>query len=120
MSPLSPPREVWETVWHYMQGGPGVFKGDLHYYTSEGDVRARLGQIDTHACPLYFLTGEYDYSCTPDDTRELARQITGSQVTIMEGLGHFPVSEDPQRFLGYLRPVLARIIEQGAKVGRGG
>jgi hypothetical protein len=24
----------------------------------------------------------------------------------MEGLGHCPMSEDPERFLGYVRPVL--------------
>jgi hypothetical protein len=28
----------------------------------------------------------------------------------MEGLGHFPVSEDPERFLTYLRPVLNDIL----------
>jgi hypothetical protein len=33
----------------------------------------------------------------------------------MEGLGHFPMSEDPARFLGYLRPVLASILERGNK-----
>jgi hypothetical protein len=27
----------------------------------------------------------------------------------MDGLGHFPMSEDPERFLGYLRPVLGEI-----------
>jgi pimeloyl-ACP methyl ester carboxylesterase len=111
IAPTAPEADRWETIWHYMQGGPGVFKGDLHYYTSDGDVRARLGEIDTRACPLYLLTGEYDYSCTPDDTRALAGRIPGALVTIMEGLGHFPVSEDPQRFLGYLRPVLAAILD---------
>jgi pimeloyl-ACP methyl ester carboxylesterase len=92
-----------------MQGGPGVFKGDLHYYTSDGDVRARVAEIDTRACPLYLLTGEYDYSCTPADTRDLAARIPGAQVTIMGGLGHFPMSEDPERFLDYLRPVLRSV-----------
>jgi pimeloyl-ACP methyl ester carboxylesterase len=110
IAPTAPEADRWETIWHYMQGGPGVFKGDLHYYTSDGDVRARLAEIDTRRCPLFLLTGEYDYSCTPDDTRALARQIEGAQVNIMEGLGHFPVSEDPQRFLAYLRPVLAAIL----------
>jgi pimeloyl-ACP methyl ester carboxylesterase len=114
VAPMAPEADRWETIWHYMQGGPGIFKGDLHYYTSEGDVRDRVARIDTSACPLYLLTGEYDYSCTPDDTRELARHIRGAQVTIMDGLGHFPVSEDPPRFLGYLRPVLSRIAEQSA------
>ena len=98
-----------------MQGGPGVFKGDLHYYTSDGDVRERVAGINTGDCPLYFLTGEYDYSCTPADTRDLAGRIEGAHVTIMEGLGHFPVSEDPPRFLGYLRPVLERILARDAQ-----
>ena len=26
----------------------------------------------------------------------------------MEGMGHVPMSEDPDRFLAYLRPVLAQ------------
>jgi hypothetical protein len=32
----------------------------------------------------------------------------------MRGLGHFPMSEDPQVFLGYLRPVLERIAREDA------
>lgn len=100
--------QVWETLWHYMQGGPGVFKGDLHFYTADGDIRARVAQIDTSQCPLWLLTGEYDYSCTPQDTEFLARSICGSHWEIMKGMGHFPMSEDPERFLNYLRPVLAQ------------
>lgn len=106
MAPSSPAKERWETIWHYMQSGPGVFKGDLNFYTLDGDLRARLGAIDTSACPVHLLTGEYDYSATPDATRETAAHIPGAQVTIMERLGHFPMSEDPARFLGYLRVVL--------------
>ena len=49
MSPLSPQPEVWETVWHYMQGGPGIFTGDLYFYQMEGDIRGRIGEIDTSA-----------------------------------------------------------------------
>jgi pimeloyl-ACP methyl ester carboxylesterase len=59
MSPLSPENERWETVWHYMQGGPGIFTGDLYFYQVEGDIRSRIGAIDTKVCPLYLLTGEY-------------------------------------------------------------
>ncbi len=109
MGPRSPSAERWETLWHYMQGGPGVFKGDLYFYNIDGDIRARVEEIDTSRCPLYLLSGEYDYSCTPDDTRDLARRIKGTQAVIMEGLGHFPMSEDPARFLTYLMPVLDRI-----------
>jgi pimeloyl-ACP methyl ester carboxylesterase len=109
ISPCSPDNERWETLWHYMQGGPGVFLGDLHFYQLEGDIRAHVAKIDTRRCPLYLLTGEYDYSCSPDDTREVARQAAGIEVTIMERLGHFPMSENPALFLSYLRPVLERI-----------
>jgi pimeloyl-ACP methyl ester carboxylesterase len=109
IAPTAPPSERWETIWHYMQGGPGVFKGDLHFYTQDGDVRGRLGALDTKACPLYLLTGEYDYSCSPADSRELAARIKGAKLTVMEHLGHFPMSEDPALFLSYLRPVLQEI-----------
>jgi pimeloyl-ACP methyl ester carboxylesterase len=109
MSPASPQDERWETVWHYMQGGPGVFSGDLHFYQVEGDLRSRLDAIDTRLCPLYLLTGEYDYSASPRDTEAAAARIPGAKVTIMKGLGHFPMSENPQAFLNYLRPVLDEI-----------
>jgi len=109
MSPLSPSAERWETVWHYMQGGPGVFTGDLHFYQVEGDIRGRIGAIDTSVCPLYLLTGEYDYSASPKDTLAAAEKIKGARFQVMKGLGHFPMSENPAAFLGYLRPVLAEI-----------
>jgi pimeloyl-ACP methyl ester carboxylesterase len=112
MSPLSPAAEVWETVWHYMQGGPGIFTGDLHFYQVEGDVRGRLGAIDTARCPLYLLTGEYDYSASPRDSEAVAARVKGAKLTVMKGLGHFPMSENPPAFLGYLRPVLDEIAQR--------
>jgi pimeloyl-ACP methyl ester carboxylesterase len=108
ISPTSPEAHRWETLWHYMQGGPGVFRGDLHFYTADGDIRDRLHEIDPRKCPLFLLTGEYDYSCHPDDTREAARRI-GVDATIMPGLGHFPMSEDPPTFRKHLMPVLEKI-----------
>ncbi len=109
IGPSAPQIDRWETQWHYAQGGPGVFRGDLYFYTVDGDVRDRLSAIDTRRCPLYLLTGEYDYSCTPDDTRAIAQSVEGARVTIMKGMGHFPMSEDPEAFLSYLRPVLSEI-----------
>ena len=108
-SPLSPDEHRWETVWHYMQGGPGVFTGDLHFYQVEGDIRDRIGAIDTRLCPLYMLTGEYDYSASPTDTEATAARIKGAKMTIMKGLGLFPMSENPDAFLAHLRPVLEEI-----------
>jgi len=108
IAPTAPAGERWETLWHYMQSGPGVFKGDLYFYKIDGDIRDRVDAIDTRRCPLFLLTGEYDYSCTAEGTLDVARR-TGAEVTIMPGLGHFPMSEDPARFIAHLLPVLARI-----------
>jgi pimeloyl-ACP methyl ester carboxylesterase len=92
-----------------MQSGPGVFKGDLHFYSVDGDISETLHQIDTEKCPVYMLTGEYDYSCTPQASRETAGLISGAKLTVMDRLGHFPMSEDPDRFKTYLTPVLDEI-----------
>lgn len=109
VAPQSPPLHRHETLWQYMQGGPGVFKGDLYFYRVDSDLRGRLGGIDTRRCPLYLLTGEYDFSCTPQDTLRTARSIPGASVTVMKEVGHFPMSENPARFRGYIQPVLDEI-----------
>jgi len=109
IAPQSPEETRWDTLWMYMQGGPGVFKGDLFFYRADGDFRDRVSQIDTSACPLYLLTGEYDFSCTPEDTLRTAAKIKGARVTIMKEIGHFPMSENPAQFRRYLLPVLDEI-----------
>ncbi len=111
IAPQSPEISRNETLWAYKQGGPGVFKGDLYFYRVDGDLRGRVETIDTRVCPLYLLTGEYDFSCTPEDTRRTATAIGGAGVTIMEELGHFPMSENPRQFRHYIAPVLGEILK---------
>ena len=109
MAPHSPAASRQETLWMYKCGGPGVFKGDLYFYRIDGDLRGQVARIDTSRCPLYLLTGEYDFSCTPDDTKRTAEGIKGAEVVVMEKLGHFPLSENPEQFRRYILPVLDRI-----------
>ena len=109
IAPQSPDSSRAETLWAYKQGGPGVFKGDLYFYRVDGDLRGRVEKIDTKVCPLFLLTGEYDFSCTPEDTKRTAAAIAGASVTIMEQLGHFPMSENPEQFRRYISPVLDQI-----------
>ena len=112
IAPQSPEVSRRETLWSYMQSGPGIFKGDLYFYRVDGDLRGRVEGIDTAACPLYLLTGEYDFSCTPEDTLRTAAAIEGASVIIMEQLGHFPMSENPEQFRRYIAPVLGQILKQ--------
>ena len=109
VAPQSPVAFAQETLWQYRQGGPGVFQGDLHFYRVDGDLRGQTAAIDTAVCPLFLLTGEYDFSCTPEDTLRTAAGIPGAEVVVMRELGHFPMSENPAQFRTYILPVLDRI-----------
>lgn len=109
VAPQSPPQYRDETLWQYKQGGPGVFQGDLYFYRADSDLRGKLGGIDTKRTPLYLLTGEYDFSCTPDDTLRTAASIPGAKAEVMREVGHFPMSENPQQFRQYILPVLEEI-----------
>lgn len=109
MAPQSPAASRHETLWMYRCSGPGVFKGDLYFYRIDGDLREKTARIDTSQCPLFLLTGEYDFSCTPEDTQRTAARINGCEVVIMEQLGHFPMSENPAQFRRYILPVLEKV-----------
>lgn len=107
MAPQSPAAERWETLWHYMQGGPGVMQGDTAYYKESGLLGDEdLARIDTRRTPLYLLTGEYDYGATPAHAQEVARLVPGAKFQVMKGLGHFPPSENYAALRPYLLPVL--------------
>lgn len=108
-APGSPATDRWETLWYYMQGAPGVFLGDLHYYFYDGDLRNHVTGNLNERCPLYLLTGEYDLSATPQMGAELAEIVAAEHFEVMQGLGHFPMSEDYGRFRGYLLNVLSMI-----------
>ena len=115
MGPNTPLRDRWETLWYYMQGGPGVFIGDLFYYFVDGDLRNGLVEpLRDQRCPIYLLTGEYDLSATPQMSAELARQIGARHFQVIPGVGHFPMSEDPDTFRGYLLPILDKIAAEAA------
>lgn len=110
MSPTSPEPLRRETAWLYGQGAPGVHAGDLCYYLAEHDLTSEAGKIDTSRTALYVLSGEYDWSAYPDRCKALANAVPGARYLPMEGLGHFPMSEDPERFRQYLVPVLAEVL----------
>jgi len=113
MSPTSPEACRRETAWGYSQGAPPVFKGDLYYHDVDHAMGETARQIDTSKVAVYLLTGEYDWSTPPVLTQAVAEQIPGAFYQTMEGLGHFPMSEDPEQFLRYLRPVLEKIRAAG-------
>ena len=105
-APASPEVNARENWWYYSQSGPGVYAGDVHFYSVDWDGRADLARIDTKTCKVSLLTGEFDYSCTPDMTRAAASAIPGSRLVIMDGMGHFPMIENYPVFREFLLPEL--------------
>ena len=70
------------------------------------DLTTLAPTIDTGRVGVHILTGEYDYSATIEMGRAAHEAIAGSTFSVMPGLGHFPMCEDPERFLTHLLPVL--------------
>lgn len=90
ISPHAPRAERWNTLWMFMQSGPGVFRGDLSFYTQDKSL------IDTARAPVHLLVGAYDLTCTPEDARRTADAIPGATLTVMHELGHFPCPSIPR------------------------
>jgi pimeloyl-ACP methyl ester carboxylesterase len=89
-----------QLIWHlYSAQAYGIFHGDLDFYFGGFDARSRVASIDVKKCPIYFLTGEFDWSTTPDMSEATARKIKGANFKSMKGLGHFPATESPSRFV---------------------
>ena len=60
VAPTAPDEGRWETLWHYMQSGPGVFKGDLYFYKIDGDI-SRQARPDRRAAAARSI-------CSPANT----------------------------------------------------
>lgn len=111
-APTSPDyykRQIW---WQYSSQGYGIFPGDLKFYFKGWDGRGRVEKIDTRRCPVYMLTGEFDYSCTTEASKATADKIPGAKFEAMPGLGHFPLTENPKAVLPYVLRALDFIEEQ--------
>ncbi len=113
MAPQSPEGERWAT-WFYYTQGTEAFRGDLYYYAVDHDLRGRLGEIDTRRCPVVMMTGEYAYVPSPELSRATAEQIDGALFFELEGIGHFPMSENYPVFRPYLLKALDHIDQHAA------
>ena len=92
-----------------MQSGPGVFKGDLHFYMSRRRHPRPLDADRHQALPAVSADRRVRLFLHQPKARSTVAERTGAPADDHEGLGHFPMSEDPEKFIGYLLPVLEKI-----------
>lgn len=109
MGPAATLQARREAAWIYAQGGYNVYANDLWFYSEDFDASQHLDGLDTRAFGVSLLTGAYDYSASPEDSRRVAARIPGARFTAMPDLGHFPMVESPQRLMHYLKPELDHI-----------
>ena len=102
LSPSSPASGRDHATWIYSQAAPGVYDGDLAFYSDEFNAHQHTAGIDTTRTPLWLLTGDYDYSATPGDSRRVAEEIPGAHFQELHGFGHFPMVENPDGLMPYL------------------
>ncbi len=77
-----------------------------HFFTTAAgtfDVRPRLGEIDV---ATLVVAGGYDWVCPPSANRALAAGIPRARLVEIETAGHFPFSEEPDRFGAAVTPFL--------------
>ncbi len=76
-------------------------------FSDEGDdeLRARMGEI---RAPTLILWGRRDRFILPKYAERFHAAIAGSEVVILDGLGHVPMEEDPQRSVAEARRFLTR------------
>ena len=109
MSPTAPAANK-ALVWHtYSAQAYGMFHGDLDFYFGGWDGRSRMSSVDATECPVFMLTGEYDWSNTPSMAQATADKIKGAKHKSMPGLGHFPATENPRRFVPFLLEAVEHI-----------
>jgi pimeloyl-ACP methyl ester carboxylesterase len=109
MSPTSPEAYRRETSQIYSAAWPPSLFGDSYYYFLDYDLRETAHRIDTARVGVHILSGEYDPSGTAECGEAAHAAIPGSTYARMEGVGHFPMSENPDAFLRYLLPILNAI-----------
>ena len=108
-APTSPEPYVKEVSQVYSAGWPPVFLGDLYYYLVDYDLTERAAEIDTEQIQVHILNGEYDWSGTPQGGMAAHQAIAGSTHTVMGGMGHFPMQENPVAFAEHLMPILDKV-----------
>jgi pimeloyl-ACP methyl ester carboxylesterase len=70
------------------------------------DLRPQLAAL---RCPVLLMVGETDAVTPPDHAREIAGAVPGATLHVIDGAGHLPTIETPERVNALLRPWLSAL-----------
>lgn len=66
---------------------------------NNADVRPQAAAV---TAPATVVVGEFDFTCPPDEGAALAAALQ-ARLVVMPGMGHLPMSEDPDALIALLR-----------------
>ena len=100
--PDTPPSaEEMDAQWHLLahDGGAQRYPRLIRYYRERAVREDRwTGAIIAHPSPLAVVWGDADPVAGVDMVSRLVRERPATSVTVLEGIGHFPMIEAPERF----------------------
>ena len=93
-SQSTPSERVEEIAQDLLRIHPHVTAADTQAFNSF-DLSDRSREIGV---PVLLISGEDDFLVMPEMVHDTAGRIRGSKVVILDGVGHFPHTEAPDRF----------------------
>lgn len=97
--PSLPKEMAAQTYFHYETHNYAFSVNNPNY-----DVRPRLGEIRV---PTLIVCGGNDWITPLSTSEQIAAAIQNSVVEVFEQSGHFPMVEEPEKFISVLRCFLA-------------
>ncbi|SDH71107.1 alpha/beta fold hydrolase [Variovorax sp. OV700] len=95
----TPPDRARDVVWQISRTTPEVMRGDLTGY-GNFDKRDEVGKIKA---PVMLLRGDADWLVFQSKVEETASRIPGSEIAVLAGTGHYPMTENPLEFCETVR-----------------
>jgi pimeloyl-ACP methyl ester carboxylesterase/putative sterol carrier protein len=100
----TPPDRARDVVWQISRTTPEVMRGDLTGY-GNFDKRDQVGKIKA---PVLLLRGDADWLVYQSKVEETASRIPGSEIAVLAGTGHYPMTENPLEFCETVRAFLEK------------
>ncbi|NQU07436.1 MAG: alpha/beta hydrolase [Candidatus Abyssubacteria bacterium] len=104
-SKKTPDERVEEIAQDLLRIHPPVTAADTQAFSSF-DISDRSPEISV---PILLISGSDDFLVTPEMVRQTSERINGSKMVILEGVGHFPHTEAPDRFNNEVGEFLASL-----------
>jgi pimeloyl-ACP methyl ester carboxylesterase len=84
-----------------------VFRPESMHEHDLGELHG-LGALATAEIPVLAIGAELDRGKPPETARRIAATAPQGELVVLEGLGHFPFAEAPERYWGAVRDWLER------------